>query len=137
MPRTERLPALPYLSPRDRERTVGDEDLPAGVRGQYLLLADDRDLRLLPVDDGSLHLGRSAAADVVLDEPTVSRRHATIVRDGGRLHLHDDRSANGTFVNGRRITSVELVDGDVLFLGRVTVVFRDTTPVGRTHAAAA
>jgi hypothetical protein len=68
---------------------------------------------------GWTRLGRSAAADIRLDDPTVSRRHALIVRtaeDG--LRALDDRSLNGLFVNGERRDWARLQDGDELEIGR-------------------
>jgi len=68
---------------------------------------------------GWCRVGRSAAADVRLDDPTVSRRHALIVRteeDG--LRALDDRSLNGLFVNGERVEWSRLLDGDELEIGR-------------------
>jgi pSer/pThr/pTyr-binding forkhead associated (FHA) protein len=41
------------------------------------------------------------------------------------VRILDDRSANGTFVNGRRVTEAELHDGDVVVLGRVVLTYRD------------
>jgi ABC transport system ATP-binding/permease protein len=65
-------------------------------------------------------LGRENA-DVVLDDPEVSRQHARITWNLERLELSDLGSANGTFVNGQRITaSHDLQDGDVVRLGQVT-----------------
>jgi len=71
----------------------------------------------LPV--GWTRIGRSAVADVRLDDPTVSRRHALIVRtpDEG-LRALDDRSLNGLFVNGERVEWARLSDGDELEVGR-------------------
>ncbi len=48
-------------------------------------------------------VGRSLAADVRFDDPTVSRRHALIVRQPDGVRVLDDRSLNGVFVNGERI----------------------------------
>ena len=48
-------------------------------------------------------IGRSLAADVRFDDPTVSRRHALIVRQPDGVRLLDDRSLNGVFVNGARV----------------------------------
>lgn len=70
------------------------------------------------------HLGRGMTADVRLDDHTVSARHAIIVARGGRLRILDDRSTNGTVVNGRRIDEAELRDGDVVVLGRVVLTYR-------------
>lgn len=64
-------------------------------------------------------IGRSDNADVTLDDPTVSRRHALVVRtpEGG-LRALDDRSLNGLFVNGKRVEWTPLADGDELEIGR-------------------
>ena len=55
----------------------------------------------------------------------VSRRHAIVHQRAGERRILDDRSANGTFVNGRRVTEAELRDGDVVVLGRVVLTYRD------------
>ena len=55
---------------------------------------------------------------VRFDDPTVSRRHALIVRDGDALRVLDDRSLNGVFVNGKRVESQQLVHGDEVVVGR-------------------
>lgn len=68
---------------------------------------------------GWTRIGRSAAADVRLDDPTVSRRHALIVRTADEgLRALDDRSLNGLFVNGERVEWTRLRDGDELEVGR-------------------
>jgi hypothetical protein len=72
--------------------------------------------RELPI--GWTRIGRSATADVRLDDPTVSRRHALIVRTAEGLRALDDRSLNGLFVNGRRVEWARLADGDELEVGR-------------------
>ena len=71
------------------------------------------------------HLGRGMAADVRLDDHTVSARHAIVVARAGRLRILDDRSTNGTVVNGRRVDEAELHDGDVVVLGRAVLTYRD------------
>ncbi|HVF79384.1 MAG TPA: FHA domain-containing protein [Solirubrobacteraceae bacterium] len=70
------------------------------------------------------HVGRGIAADVRLDDHTVSARHAILVLRADRLRILDDRSTNGTVVNGRRIEEAELCDGDVVVLGRVVLTYR-------------
>jgi hypothetical protein len=71
----------------------------------------------LPV--GWTRIGRSATADLRLDDATVSRRHALVVRtDAGELRALDDRSLNGLFVNGERVEWTPLSDGDELEIGR-------------------
>ena len=62
-------------------------------------------------------------ADVPLDDPRASRRHASLeVYGAALLLLKDLGSTNGTFVNGRRVTACELSDGDEIRLGDTTLV---------------
>lgn len=64
-------------------------------------------------------IGRCETADVCLDDPSVSRRHAIVATDPGkRPRVLDDRSLNGVLVNGQRIELAELEDGDELTIGR-------------------
>ena len=63
-------------------------------------------------------IGRSLAADIRFDDPTVSRRHALIVRRPDGLRVLDDRSLNGVFVNGERVEWSPLSDGDEIVVGR-------------------
>jgi adenylate cyclase len=60
-----------------------------------------------------------------LDDPKLSRRHFQIERDGDRWVLRDLNSSNGTYVNGRRVQSIELRDGMTIDAGRAKVVFCD------------
>jgi hypothetical protein len=71
------------------------------------------------------HVGRGIAADIHLDDHTVSARHAILVARADRLRILDDRSTNGTVVNGRRVDEADLHDGDVVVLGRVVLTYRD------------
>ena len=70
-----------------------------------------------------MHIGRSPAADIVLDDASVSRRHALITRRGERTVILDDRSLNGVHVNGTRVSEAELHDGDTVAFGRVQLRF--------------
>jgi pSer/pThr/pTyr-binding forkhead associated (FHA) protein len=82
---------------------------------------------LVAVRDSALRLGRDPAADMVFDDPSVSRRHAIVLpRDGGTVIL-DDRSLNGVRVNGQRVMAQTLRDGDVIALGTVTMRFVEVT----------
>jgi pSer/pThr/pTyr-binding forkhead associated (FHA) protein len=74
-------------------------------------------------------IGRSLAADIRFDDPTVSRRHALIVRQPDGLRVLDDRSLNGVFVNGTRVEGRVLDDGDEIVVGRYRLsFFRVSTP---------
>jgi predicted nucleic acid-binding Zn-ribbon protein len=86
--------------------------------GRYLALRDD-DVQVFPLKEGWTRIGRSVAADIRLDDPTVSRRHALIVCEGDKpLRVLDDRSLNGLFVNGESVDWGRLNDGDELTIGR-------------------
>jgi len=63
------------------------------------------------------------AADVRLEDQSVSRRHAIVHHRPGGSRILDDRSANGTFVNGRRVTEADLRDGDVIVVGETVLVY--------------
>jgi pSer/pThr/pTyr-binding forkhead associated (FHA) protein len=92
--------------------------------GRYLAIEDGELTRLVALQRSVTHLGRGFSADLRLEDQSVSRRHAVIVDDGDSARILDDRSANGTFVNGVRVTDAELRDGDVIHVGRVALVYR-------------
>lgn len=94
---------------------------PELTRGRYLVCDD----RAFPLTRDVTHVGRGMTADVRLDDHTVSARHAIVVLRGDRLRILDDRSTNGTVVNGRRVDEAELHDGDVVVLGRIVLTYRD------------
>ncbi|MGH2843789.1 MAG: FHA domain-containing protein [Solirubrobacteraceae bacterium] len=75
-------------------------------------------------------VGRSLAADIRFDDPTVSRRHALIVRQADGLRVLDDRSLNGVFVNGERVEWSTLADGDEIVIGRHHLHFCDIRVLG-------
>ena len=68
-------------------------------------------------------VGRHSRADIFLDDVTVSRRHVEVERSGARYRVRDVGSLNGTYLNGDRIESARLDDGDVLQVGRFKLVF--------------
>jgi hypothetical protein len=68
-------------------------------------------------------IGRSPECEVFLDDVTVSRNHALLVERDGRFFVEDQGSLNGTFVNRRRIDSVELENGDELQIGKYRLTF--------------
>jgi predicted metal-dependent hydrolase len=67
--------------------------------------------------------GRSKLCDCVLAHPTVSREHFYVERNNGKLFLVDQGGENGTFVNGERISWVELEEGDKIKAGPFTMIF--------------
>jgi len=70
-----------------------------------------------------MRIGRSPDADVFLDDVTVSRNHALLVRRRDGLYIDDLGSLNGTYVNRRRIESHKLVDGDELQIGKYKLTY--------------
>ena len=121
---TERLDALPRMSHAARRRTVPDT---AAEPGRYLVAEDRGERRLLRLGPGATRIGRGFGADLRLDDAAVSRRHAIIVTGDRGAVILDDRSANGTLLNGRRVARAELADGDVIVIGRVALTYRDLT----------
>lgn len=88
--------------------------------GCYLTFRDDdAQTHVVPIEKGWTRIGRSANADVILDDPSVSRRHAMIVAEPGKhLRVFDDRSLNGILVNGQPVEWGALHDADELAVGR-------------------
>jgi hypothetical protein len=83
-----------------------------GRAGESFALESDR-----------LTVGRRPDSDIFLDDVTVSRDHAMIVRRGSDYYLDDCGSLNGTYVNRRRIESHRLADGDELQIGKYKLAF--------------
>jgi hypothetical protein len=85
--------------------------------------------RRRPVNPPGVVLGRGTDADIQINDPGVSRRHAEIRLmpegpDGIRVVMVDLGSTNGTLVNGRRTTEAELVDGSTVRIGNTTMTLR-------------
>lgn len=77
------------------------------------------ELATFQIERGWTRIGRSPTADVRIDDPSVSRRHALIVAEPAKpLRVLDDRSLNGVFVNGDAVEWAPLRDGDRLTVGR-------------------
>jgi hypothetical protein len=108
---------------------VGDEiaaALDEAIRGPALVVRSGGGRAgesFVPEGERTL-IGRSPDCDVFLDDVTVSRRHAELLRDGDRFTIRDLGSLNGTFVNRRRIEAVELVDDDEVQIGKYRMTFR-------------
>jgi predicted nucleic acid-binding Zn-ribbon protein len=96
--------------------------------GDYLYYEDNGEQRTVALTREWTRVGRSLAADVRFDDPTVSRRHALIVRHPDGVRLLDDRSLNGVFVNGERIEWRILEDGDEIVVGRYRLRFLTVPP---------
>jgi hypothetical protein len=105
--------------------------------GQYLAFEDGAGMRAVALTREWTRIGRSLAADIRFDDPTVSRRHALIVRQPDGVRVLDDRSLNGVFVNGERVEWRTLEDGDEILVGRYRLSYLDvaSVPVADTTQA--
>lgn len=68
-------------------------------------------------------IGRHPEADIFFDDVTVSRRHAEVTRTGGFFEIVDQRSLNGTYVNGERVDRAVLDDGAEVRIGKFRLNF--------------
>jgi pSer/pThr/pTyr-binding forkhead associated (FHA) protein len=75
------------------------------------------------LDHDKSTIGRNPDAEVFLDDVTVSRNHAMLVRRGDGVYVDDLGSLNGTYVNRQRIESHKLSDGDELQVGKYKLTF--------------
>ena len=75
------------------------------------------------VDRDRMGIGRNPEAEVFLDDVTVSRNHAMLVRRPDGVYVDDLGSLNGTYVNRRRIESHKLADGDELQIGKYKLTY--------------
>ena len=76
-----------------------------------------------PPRQKAVTIGRRPVSDIFLDDVTVSRDHAILVRRGSEYYLDDCGSLNGTYVNRRRIESHRLTHGDELQVGKYKLAF--------------
>ncbi len=139
-PRLEmEAPVAPDVSSRDAEVFVASappaaapaapspEPVPPPVKvpiPEVLLFLGEKQIATFSLAKAELTIGRNPANDIVIDNVGVSRRHAVIKWSGDRATVEDLGSANGTFVNGQKITSHELKDGDVILVLKHRLVFR-------------
>ena len=117
--------ALPERDPAERDAWLAETRDALAAPGQYLAFERDGRTQTVPLEREWTRVGRSLAADVRFDDPTVSRRHALIVRQPDGVRILDDRSLNGVFVNGERVEWRTLADGDEIVVGRYRLTFLD------------
>jgi ABC-type multidrug transport system ATPase subunit len=84
---------------------------------------------------GSMTIGRANDNDIVIQDVLASRHHAFLVESPLGTEIRDASSINGTFVNGVRVGSAVLSEGDVVTIGNIDLAFTDGTLVRRTEAA--
>lgn len=115
---------LQATRPQQPARPAPEPRRPDPTRRPWLDIDGDR----YPLLGAITVIGRDGVADIVLDDPGISRQHAEvrITNDGPHLvgSIRDLGSTNGTFVEGHRITSQRLADGDRVTVGRTSFTFR-------------
>jgi hypothetical protein len=127
-----RTPAERLSEPRPdvRPEPAATREVPAGraPRGRGPRPSLELDGRRMTLSAAVTTIGRDQSADVVVDDPGISRRHAEvrISHDGPHLQvlLRDLGSTNGTYLNGEQIGDEELRDGDRITMGRSSLTFR-------------
>ena len=108
---------------------------PDGGAAAYLIPLSDDKRTAISLRARHTTIGRAAGCEIVLDDPRISRRHATIIGDGQHYHVRDADSLNGTFVNGRRLlanTATRLHAGDELRFADLRFRFV-SRPAGQSH----
>jgi FHA domain len=118
------------LDHRTRERALPSTGAPPG---RYLSFEHGDATWLIALERPITHIGRGLIADVRLEDSHVSRRHAILALRGEGARVLDDRSANGTYVNGRAVSVAHLSDGDVLRFGRAVFRYTEIARRGRTR----
>jgi predicted component of type VI protein secretion system len=90
---------------------------------KLILKFDARELQETAVGTHPVSIGRLPDNDVVIDNPAVSGRHARVFREGNHYVVEDLKSTNGTFVNEKPIARHTLLEGDVVLVGKHSLVF--------------
>ena len=126
VPHISEIPTLvggqaPLTSTRERSRAA--LTAPRLEPGRYLAIEDGDEVVVIELGDEQVRVGRSTAADVMLEHLSVSRRHAVVAQRGEQTVILDDRSRNGVLVNGERVQEATLRHNDEIRLGDVVIRF--------------
>jgi hypothetical protein len=90
--------------------------------GKLTLKFGDRILREVPLGDTPVTVGRALDSDITIDNTTASHNHARIYYEDEQLFVEDLGSANGTFVNSRRVTKEAIKSGDAISIGKHAIL---------------
>ena len=113
---------LALLSPEDRA-VVSEIQSSQGEKAMILIArGSHKGSRFLITSEG-VTIGRSAGSAIFLDDVTVSRKHATILKNGTSFVLKDAGSLNGTYINNASVTEHTLVSGDEFQIGKFHLLF--------------
>src|SRR6185503_14382647 len=108
-----------------RTLDVAADDTSDAPSSSLMVIGDMSSRRVSLPRDGVLQIGRDADADIQIESVAASQRHAKLVLVGGKAHIADLDSYNGTMVNGERIkSSCSLASGDVITIAKTLLVLR-------------
>lgn len=100
-----------------------------------VILFADKEIQRLPLKAERTTIGRDPTNTIIVDNLSVSRRHALVTFSKGRCTIQDLGSSNGTLVNGERITGpVSLADGQEAIIGKHKVRFHARAMLKEKHA---
>lgn len=106
-----------------------DPEEPSRLPEDAFVIVDG--IKVIPLTQPLVRIGRRVENNLVLDDPRVSRNHAEMRAISGRYVLFDLNSTGGTFVNGLRISQTVLYPGDVISLAGVNLVYGQKNPPPR------
>ncbi|EKF24749.1 ABC transporter family protein [Mycolicibacterium hassiacum DSM 44199] len=131
-------PSLSGASP-DPATQLGPSAAPRAPEGNLAtsMLKILRPGRPADAGPGAIRIGRATDNDIVVPDVLASRYHAVLVPTPAGMEIRDNRSINGTFVNGQRVDSAILTEGATVTIGNIDLVFTGGTLVRRTETAAA
>ena len=92
---------------------------------QLILKTPDGKKEIHQIKSGTILLGRKGPANIILNKPNVSSRHAQIIAENETIVIKDLQSSNGTYVNKKRISEQQLSDGDTIRIGDFTLIFQE------------
>lgn len=100
----------------------------SGPQFQLIFKPGDANVLDYNLDKDEIFIGRGKDCDVVLTDKKVSRKNAHVFRSGNVISIKDLESANGTYVNGKKITETVLSGGDKIKIGEAEFEFRADQP---------
>ncbi|MFT7622883.1 MAG: pSer/pThr/pTyr-binding forkhead associated (FHA) protein [Myxococcota bacterium] len=90
---------------------------------ELIVTIRDKELRRVPILAEETKIGRDEMSDLMIDNPGISRHHASIIYKARAFYVKDAGSQNGLFVNGEPVREEPLKNGDVLALGKFAIIF--------------
>ncbi len=125
----ERRPSEPYIpetkvTKKSQETVIEEEGVIEGAPALLIIKSGRKSGTTFPLRKKVINMGRDSSNEIVIDDPKSSRQHAKIKLEGDNFVIYDLASSNGTFVNGEKITSVKLNDGDEIKIGDTVFAFK-------------